>query len=203
MLKIRNIVRIVLLIIAFLGFNALNAKSDTITEATPVYAAPVIASVPGVIASPTAPIGLIIPQIDLVTNIIKVGIAKDGKLDVPHNYTEVGWYKYGTLPGNVGSAVLDGHVDDGAAIPGPFKRLREVKEGDEIYVGMDNGQTLKYVVMNSSVYPTKKFPGEFIFHDKSAALLKIITCHGRFVKSENTYDQRLLVTAVLAEYQTI
>jgi sortase A len=139
-----------------------------------------------------------IPSIKLKRDIIDVGIASDGKLDVPPNYTQVGWYKHGTLPGKTGSAVLDGHVDNGSTIDGPFKRLREVKIGDEIFVTAADGTRQKFVVTQSKAYPTNKFPGELVFHDKSGKLLKIITCHGKYIPSIDTYDQRLIVTAELA-----
>jgi sortase (surface protein transpeptidase) len=142
---------------------------------------------------------LTIPSINLAREVIDVGIADDGKLDVPPNYTQVGWYKYGALPGEIGSAVLDGHVDNGAAIAGPFKKLRYVKIGDAIYVKDADGSQKKFIVTSSKIYPTNKFPGELVFHDKSGALLKIITCHGNFIPSIDTYDQRLIVTAKLAE----
>jgi sortase (surface protein transpeptidase) len=153
---------------------------------------------PSVQADPR-PRALSIPSIGLSREIIDVGIADDGKLDVPPNYTQVGWYKYGTLPGKVGSAVLDGHVDNGGAIDGPFKRLREVKIGDEIIVTAADGTRQKFKVIASKVYPTTQFPGELVFHDKSGALLKIITCHGNFIPRLDTYDQRLIVTAELVK----
>jgi sortase (surface protein transpeptidase) len=150
-------------------------------------------------SSDARPRSISIPSINLKREIIDVGITTAGNLDVPPNYTQVGWYKYGTLPGQIGSAVLDGHVDNGSTIPGPFKKLREVEVGDEIYVTAADGTTQKFVVTQSQVYPTTQFPGNQVFHDKSGALLKIVTCHGTFVPSLDTYDQRLIVTAKLVK----
>ncbi len=148
-------------------------------------------------AAAATPIYLTIPNAKVNTNIIDVGITQEGNLDVPPNYTEVGWYKYGTRPGEVGSAVLDGHVDDGGSIPGPFKNLRDLKIGDDIYVTMSSGERLHYKVTVSEVFKLKDFPGEKIFHETGNKFLKIITCHGKYVPSIKTYDQRLIVTAVL------
>lgn len=138
-----------------------------------------------------------IPSIGLERDVIDIGITSEGNLDVPPNYVQVGWYKYGTVPGQTGSAVLDGHVDNGGSVPGPFKRLREVKIGDEIVLTSADGTKQKFLVSESNIYPTDRFPGELVFHDKSDALIKIITCHGRYVPSLKTYDQRLIVTAKL------
>lgn len=140
---------------------------------------------------------LIIPNAKVNTNIIEVGITAKGNLDVPNNYTEVGWYKYGPKPGQIGSAVLDGHVDNGGSIPGPFKNLRNLKVGDDIYVDMSDGTRVHYKVTLSEVYDTDKFPGKKVFHENDNKYLKLITCHGKFVKSMDTYDKRLIITAVM------
>jgi hypothetical protein len=105
--------------IAVLGVSALLTPvfiSNTL-EIAPPQPAIAEAAVLGV------PTNLNIPNAKVTTNIIEVGITPKGNLDVPGNYTEVGWYKYGTRPGEVGSAVLDGHVDNGGKIPGPFKHF--------------------------------------------------------------------------------
>jgi sortase (surface protein transpeptidase) len=174
-------------------------RIEPITEEIPVVEAATIVNQAVYSTTPGRPIWINIPDIKVNTNVIDVGVTATNNLDVPPNYTEVGWYKYGTKPGGVGSAVLDGHVDNGASIAGPFKRLKELTVGDEVIVTVEDGSKLKFKVTDSSVYDTDKFPGEFVFHDKSGKLLKIITCHGRFVPSLDTYDQRLIVTAVLVE----
>jgi LPXTG-site transpeptidase (sortase) family protein len=148
-------------------------------------------------SAPSNPIHLTIPNAHVDTNIIDLGVTSKGNLDVPGNYTEVGWYKYGARPGEIGSAVLDGHVDNGGSIPGPFKHLRDLKAGDDIYVSMSDGKVLHYKVTVSQVYPLSQFPGEMVFNQTGDRYLKIITCHGKFVPKLGTYDQRLIVTAVL------
>ena len=130
-------------------------------------------------------------------DIIPVGVTPTGNLDTPHNFVQAGWYKYGTKPGQVGSAVIDGHVDNGASIPGPFKRLDKVRVGDDIAIDASDGSVLHFTVLSSDVYKTSAFPSDSIFNDHRAPLLKIITCHGRFIASKKTYDERLVVTAYL------
>jgi LPXTG-site transpeptidase (sortase) family protein len=185
------------LVLTILGFTQIN-PDISIFEPKLVYASREDDVILTKDFSPSVPVEIYIPSIDLNTGIVDVGITKEGNLDVPPNYTQVGWYKYGTLPGEVGSAVLDGHVDNGALIPGPFKNLKDVKEGDEIFVLTENGITLKYTITSIDIYDTNKFPGEFIFHDKSGPLLKLITCHGKYIKSLKTYDKRLVVTGLLS-----
>ncbi len=103
------------------------------------------------------------------------------------------------MPGQKGSAVIDGHVDNGGKVPGPFKHLKDVKAGDKIEIDAANGSRLSFTVIRSDIYKTSAFPNEAVFHDTSGKLLKIITCNGTFVRSLGTYDHRLVVTAALDE----
>jgi len=148
--------------------------------------------------APEKPAHIVIPTGQVKTDIIPVGVTATNNLDVPKNYVQVGWYENGPMPGQFGSAVLDGHVDNGGSIPGPFKHLRDVKVGDDIQIVTEKGTTLHFTVTSADVYQTDAFPSDKIFNDNSGNLIKLITCHGTFVKSKGTYDQRLVVTAKLA-----
>ena len=143
------------------------------------------------------PVRIIIPTAKVNTTVIPVGVTPKGNLDTPPNFVQAGWYKNGVVPGQIGSAVIDGHVDNGANIPGPFKHLKDVKIGDVIDITNTSGQILHFSVSRIDAYKNEDFPSQSIFNDYSGPLLKIITCHGKFVASKKTYDQRLVVTAVL------
>ncbi len=148
------------------------------------------------------PVRIIIPTAKVNAPVIPVGVTPTGQLGTPSNFVQAGWYKGGVLPGQIGSAVIDGHVDNGAKIPGPFKNLKNVKIGDTIEVSTVASGTLRFRVIRTDVYKTQDFPSQQIFHDNSAALLKIITCHGQFIASKKTYDKRLVVTAILDNMYT-
>ena len=143
-----------------------------------------------------APIHITIPTAKVNAEIIPVGVTKTNNLDVPPNFVQTGWYKYGPLPGMPGNAVIDGHVDNAGSIDGPFKHLRDAKIGDLVQVAMSDGSTVTFKIVDTTVYLTSKFPAESVFHGNSASVLKIITCHGTYQKSMGTYDHRLIVTAV-------
>ncbi len=147
---------------------------------------------------PPVPLHLTIPDAYVDTSIVGVGLTSKGNLDVPHNYVDVGWYKYGPMPGETGSVVLDGHVDNGATIPGPFKHLKDLEKGDNISVAMSDGSQLHYTIVSFDVYKTDAFPSQKVFAESGKKYLKLITCHGKFVAIKGTYDQRLVVTAVLS-----
>jgi len=89
-----------------------------------------VAATPAVSATSATPTALLIPAAHVNAQIIPVGITKTDNLGVPPNFVQVGWYKYGPVPGAIGNAVLDGHVDNGGSINGVFKQLHTLKAGD-------------------------------------------------------------------------
>jgi sortase A len=148
------------------------------------------------IEKPTKPTKLEIPKIQVDAMIEAVGITRRGNMAAPASYTRVGWYKYGALPGEVGSAVLDGHLDNGLALPGVFSRLGDLLEGDDIFVTLENGDKLHYQVTERAVYDFNKKVDE-VFTESDKRLLRLITCTGTWIAQYRTHDQRLVVTATL------
>ncbi len=144
------------------------------------------------------PARLQIPSLGIDTNIQYVGISKAGNMGVPNNFTDVAWYKYGTVPGQVGSAVIDGHVDNGLALAGVFKHLSDITVGADVYVITKEGTKLHFRVKDIQSYPYKAVPTTLLFNQKDAARLNLVTCAGSWVSGDKTYDQRLVVYTVLA-----
>jgi hypothetical protein len=58
---------------------------------------------------------LTIPKLGIAPYVEPVGLVQ-GAMDVPSNIWDVAWLKIGPRPGDVGNAVIDGHLD---AINGP------------------------------------------------------------------------------------
>lgn len=143
------------------------------------------------------PTRLQIPKIQVDAYVQQVGITENGNMATPHNFVDVGWYKYGTTPGLLGSAVIAGHVDNGLSLPGIFKKLDQLKEGDDIYVLTDKGNKLHFVVTNTDIYGYKTAPVDLIFNQTGEKRLRLITCTGTWIPTEKTNDKRLVVTAVL------
>ena len=114
-------------------------------------------------------------------------------MSVPSNYTDVGWYRYGTVPGQKGSAVIDGHVDNGFGLDGVFKRLPEIQIGDDVYVTTEGGKSLHFKVVDVQTYPYKDAPADRIFNTNDASRLNLITCKGSWLSGDKTYDHRMVV----------
>jgi len=139
------------------------------------------------------PARLKIPSLGIDANIQQTGITKSGAMGTPTNFTDVAWYKYGPVPGQLGSAVIDGHVDNGLSLAGVFKHLGDIQKGADLYVDTKAGQTLHFVVTDVESYPYKSVPVNDIFAKADRPRLNLITCEGRWVKADKTYDQRLVI----------
>ena len=145
----------------------------------------------------TGPGRLQIPRIKVDAKIQYVGLNAKGNMGVPSNYSDVAWYKYGSLPGHVGSAVIDGHVDNGLGLRGVFKDLEKLKIGDDVYVLNKEGTKVHFQVTDIGRYNYKEVPTKRLFNRGDDAYLNLITCGGTWVKDEKTYNERIVVYTTL------
>jgi sortase (surface protein transpeptidase) len=124
--------------------------------------------------------------------------SRTGQMDVPHNVTEVAWYRFGPAPGQAGSAVLAAHVDLEGQGPGLFFRLRDLGPGDLIEVQYDDGSELAFEVQAQALYPKEELPLDVIFSKEGPPLLTLITCGGGFDPDAARYDSNVVVYATPA-----
>lgn len=144
--------------------------------------------------SPGLPIFLTIPTINIQANIQDLGINSNGEMDIPNNIIDVGWFKFGSRPGEKGSAVIAGHFD-GENGKGVFANLNKLKEGDKLYIKDNNGTSFVFVVRESHIYD----PGyvEEVFNLNDSSHLNLITCDGVWDENKKSYSKRLVVFADL------
>ena len=142
---------------------------------------------------------LMIPALNIDAVIEEVGVNGKGNMATPSKYADVAWYKFGTIPGETGSAVMAGHVDNGLALDGVFKHLEDLHVGDDLYVTMKTGERLHFKVSDIRSYPYDKVPTEELFNKNDVARLNLVTCVGSWLKSEKTYDERLIVYTILQD----
>jgi LPXTG-site transpeptidase (sortase) family protein len=136
-----------------------------------------------------------IPSIQVNAKIQYIGVAVNGNMATPSNFTDVGWFQNGVVPGNKGSAVIDGHVDNGLAWPAVFANLGNLNIGDDVFIDTIGGSTLHFKVVNTKDYFANAGTTE-IFSQNDGNYLKLITCAGVWSILHRTHDQRLVVTAV-------
>jgi LPXTG-site transpeptidase (sortase) family protein len=171
-----------------------------LNTATSSVVAGVITGTPETTPSSRQPTRLSIGVINVNAAVQYVGIKSNGAMANPSNFTDVGWYKNGTVPGEVGSAVIAGHVDNAIALSGVFKRLSELKEGDLVYITRKDGKQLTFRVDRLEYYDYKNAPNVKIFTSSDGeAHLNLVTCAGNWIKSEKSYSERLVVYTTLVE----
>jgi len=146
-----------------------------------------------VAATATDPVRLIIPSLRVDAPIEFVGLTLRNTMGAPSSYSHAGWYGYGTPPGDRGSAVIDGHVDDGFGLPGVFADLRDMKVGQDVIVETRSGARLRFVVTGIEIFSHDSAPTDLIFKRDDVARLNLITCEGRWSREANTYAERLVV----------
>lgn len=150
-----------------------------------------------VVTAKDYPRRLKIPALRIDAGVQEVGVNAKGNMAAPNNFTDVGWYKYGPPPGFLGSAVITGHVDNALALPGVFKRLRELKIGDDIFVETNDGRELRFRITEIQRYPYSRVPLNILFARRDLPRLNLITCGGDWLPEERIYDERLVVYAEL------
>ncbi|MCB8905448.1 MULTISPECIES: class F sortase [unclassified Streptomyces] len=137
---------------------------------------------------PSAPVRLRIPETDVDTPMMRLGLASDGSLGVPPagNRNMAGWYENGTPPGAKGTAIVAGHVDN-AEGPAVFYTLGALKKGHRIEVDRQDGRTAVFTVDAVEVYGNKDFPDRKVYDEANRAEIRVITCGGGFSK-KNGYQ---------------
>ncbi|MEU7698164.1 class F sortase [Streptomyces sp. NPDC015492] len=132
---------------------------------------------------PSAPVRLRIPETDVDTPMMRLGLAGDGSLAVPPagNRNLAGWYGDGTAPGAKGTAIVAGHVDN-ADGPAVFYTLGALKKGDRIEVDRQDGRTAVFTVDAVEVYENEDFPDRKVYDEANRAEIRVITCGGGFSK---------------------
>ncbi|MEV6487991.1 sortase [Actinoplanes sp. NPDC051633] len=140
------------------------------------------------------PTRLKVKAIGIDTSLETLRLGGDGELTPPENFGKAGFYADGTLPGDVGPAVIAGHVDSKRG-PAVFYKLREMQAGDKIQV-VRGGRTLSFTVTSVAWYPKNKFPTDEVYGPTPDRQLRLITCGGVFDHSLRSYKDNLVVYAV-------
>jgi len=157
-------------------------------------AAPVIKPLPA-----SVPINISIPAVNIDYPIMPVGQAADGSIQMPPILEWItGWYKYSPTPGQIGPAVIVGHVDNYENIS-VFWRLRYVVPGDDIYITRADGSIAHFKVTSLQQVAQDNFPTQAIYGNISYPGLRLITCGGTFSTATESYNQNTVVFASLVE----
>jgi hypothetical protein len=143
------------------------------------------------------PVGLVIPSIGVATPLVRLGLDPDGGMQVPEDFGRAGWFAGGPQPGQLGPAVIAGHVDSRTG-PAVFYRLRELRAGDVVLVERADGTRLRFLVEGARSFPKARFPTAAVFGPVPSAALRLVTCTGDFDRAKGSYRDNLVVFAHLA-----
>jgi LPXTG-site transpeptidase (sortase) family protein len=174
------------------------------TTASPTGAAETPAtssSVPAPVAPPAAlPVSISVPAIGVRSDLLTLGLEPDGTLQVPQpgpDYDKAAWFGDSPRPGDVGPAVIEGHVDSAANGPSVFYRLGALVVGDRIEVARADGSVATFAVSEVRVVPKTDFPTFDVYGNTEGPELRLITCGGPFDRSARSYVDNIVVFATL------
>lgn len=147
--------------------------------------------------SPSPPDRIRIPSIRVDAPLMGLGLTRSGSLDVPppEKKNLAGWYEAGTTPGETGTAVVAGHVDN-AVGPAVFYDLGALARGRTIEVDRRDGSVAVFTVDAVQVYEAKDFPDEKVYGAARRPELRVITCGGPYSRSTG-YQGNVVVFAHL------
>lgn len=147
--------------------------------------------------SSATPVSVSIPAIGVQSDLEDLHRGSAGELDPPVDWDRAGWFSDGIVPGEVGPAVIAGHVDSPTAAA-VFFRLDELVAGDEIHVAMSDGTTRTFTVDRSERAAKSAFPTSDVYGTTPTAQLRLITCDGVFDTATGHYTDNLIVFADLS-----
>ncbi|WP_189045766.1 class F sortase [Micromonospora sonchi] len=147
----------------------------------------------------SAPTTISIPRIGVDADIMALGTNPDGSVQVPplDQALLAGWYEPGPSPGEVGNAVIVGHVDSAAIGPAVFFSLGALQPGDIITVRRLDGRSADFRVDSVSSHSKNAFPTEQVYGPNDQPGLRVITCGGQFDEATGDYLDNVIVFASL------
>jgi LPXTG-site transpeptidase (sortase) family protein len=111
---------------------------------------------------------------------------------VPTSIHTVGWYIDGPSPGQMGSAVILGHVDSYKG-KGVFFNLKTLKLGDKITVTSSDGVLMTFKVTTVVQYSKSAFPDRLVYGSHGTRSLQLVTCGGVFDQATGHYESNIVV----------
>jgi LPXTG-site transpeptidase (sortase) family protein len=185
----RRVLAVVLLLIALLIAAVFLALHGYRVSGGPQLGPP---SVTGTVPTPSRgasgpePVALRIPTIGVDESLVTLRLNPDETVEVPTDFDKPGWYKFGPSPGQLGSAVILGHVDSDKG-PAVFNRLGSLHEGDSVEVSLADGSVAQFSVTKVETYPKTEFPAQEVYGSHGYVALQLVTCGGEYDPETHSY----------------
>lgn len=111
----------------------------------------------------SVPLELQIPSLEVSAPIVGVGLTSDNLMDSPRGpisdpiWNTAYWYRGGGVPGDAGTAVIAGHVNDPLGNPVIFADLEDLKPGDSITIHLKNtNRNIRFLVDEVKLYTVQE-----------------------------------------------
>jgi sortase (surface protein transpeptidase) len=140
------------------------------------------------------PVRVEIPALEVNAPLMKLGRNASGTLQVPplDNHNLAGWFDHSVTPGEKGTSIILGHVDDFTG-PSVFFSIKTLRPGERIKVVRANGGTALFSVDGVQKVPKGTFPTSIIDENTPYPELRLITCGGPFDTSTRQYLDNIVV----------
>lgn len=168
------------------GTTAKAAKPKTVTAKGPVLGR-------------SLPTRVDIPAIGVSSDLLQLGLNTDKTVEVPplEKNSRAGWYRNSPTPGQLGPAVLLGHVDSKEYGPGIFFKLGALRQRDLVSVTRTDHTVAVFRVDRVVSYPKNQFPTLEVYGNTDRSELRLITCGGKFDFSSHNYLSNIVAYASL------
>ncbi len=142
----------------------------------------------------SVPTRIRIPAIEVDSDLMDLGLQDDGTMETPPGAFPAGWYTGAPTPGELGPAIIVGHVRFNE--PGVFERLTDLEPADRVDVRREDGSTATFRVTRLERFAKSQFPTQKVYGDIDHAGLRLITCAG-LDASSGEFDENVVVFAEL------
>jgi len=146
---------------------------------------------------PALPTSVDIPSIGVhATKLMPLGLAKDGTIETPplSQPQTLGYYTRASppcVPGpNKVPFALIGHID-GNKQRGVLYNLKNLKPGDAVTIGLDNGKSCTYRINKLAQYEKQDAPVQDVWGPTADAQIRVISCGGPYIGPPYYYRDNL------------
>ncbi|WTW92215.1 class F sortase [Streptomycetaceae bacterium NBC_01309] len=145
----------------------------------------------------SAPTWIRIPAIAVNARLIGLDASPSGELEVPpaDRADVAGWSTDAVSPGETGTAVIAGHVDNKRG-PAVFYELGKLGTGRKVEVHRRDGRTAIFTIYAVRTHARDNFPSTRVYGPTGRPELRVITCGGTYDESTG-YSANIVVYAHL------
>ncbi|MFJ4880764.1 class F sortase [Streptomyces sp. NPDC088745] len=150
----------------------------------------------GTVLTKSAPERITVPALGVDSALESLGLDAKRVMETPDDHEKAGWFTPGPTPGELGPAVIAGHVTWNGA-RSVFFDLAKAAKGTRIEVSRKDGKTATFTVDRVGRYPKNQFPTLEVYRNLDHAGLRLITCGGTYDEATRHYSDNVIVYASL------